>query len=63
MDDPTPVAVTVEACSESRERFRWHLTDADGISVRVSPKSYGSPEDAGSAGQVALNAFGAALEA
>ncbi|WP_264048487.1 hypothetical protein [Methylobacterium flocculans] len=63
MDDPTPVAVTVEACGEMHERFRWHLTDADGVSVRVSPESYATSEDAGSAGQAALNAFGAALGA
>lgn len=57
MDDPTPVAVTVEACDESHGRYRWHLTDAVGVSVRVSPESYPSPEDAGSAGQAALDAF------
>ncbi|WP_449410004.1 hypothetical protein [Methylobacterium komagatae] len=39
MDDPTPVTVTVEACGQSHERFRWHLTDADGVSVRVSPRT------------------------
>ncbi|MGU3537963.1 hypothetical protein [Methylobacterium sp. A54F] len=62
MDDPTPVAVTVEACGESRERFRWHLTDRDGVSVRVSPESYGSAEDADEAGREALGAFGAAQQ-
>ena len=61
MDDPTPVAVTVEACGESRGQFRWHLTDADGVSVRVSPEAYASPEDAARAGETALTAFGAAL--
>ncbi|MDV2985443.1 UNVERIFIED_CONTAM: hypothetical protein Q9R58_14110 [Methylobacteriaceae bacterium AG10] len=60
MDDPTPVAVTVEACPERSEQFRWHLTDRDGVSVRVSPESYSSPEDACSAGEAALRAFGAA---
>ena len=63
MDDPTPIAITVEACGENHERFHWHLTDADGVSVRVSPESYPSPEDAGSAGQAALDAFGAAMRA
>ena len=60
MDDPTPVTVTVEACGENHGGYRWHLTDADGVSVRVSPESYGSAEDAGAAGQAALDAFGAA---
>ncbi|MBE7246130.1 MAG: hypothetical protein INR63_14375, partial [Actinomycetospora chiangmaiensis] len=46
MDDPTPIAVTVEACSEDRARFRWHLTDADGVSIRVSPETYASSQDA-----------------
>ncbi|CAO4150883.1 hypothetical protein [Methylorubrum aminovorans] len=60
MDDPTPIAVTVETCPDSQERYRWHLTDGDGVSVRVSPESYDSPEDAGSAGDAALRAFGTA---
>ncbi len=60
MDDPTPVAVTVETCPDSSVRYRWHLTDSDGVSVRVSPESYASPEDAGAAGDAALKAFGAA---
>ncbi|GJE52476.1 hypothetical protein GOFOIKOB_5547 [Methylobacterium tardum] len=63
MDDPTPVAVTVEACGDSHERFRWHLTDADGVSIRVSPEAYASPEEAAGAGKTALDAFGAALTA
>lgn len=60
MDDPTPVAVTVEACGEHHGRYRWHLTDADGVSVRVSPEVYDTPEDAGSAGEEALGRFGSA---
>lgn len=60
MDDPTPIAVTIETCPEHHDRYRWHLTDGDGVSVRVSPESYPSPEDAGSAGDAALRAFGAA---
>jgi hypothetical protein len=63
MDDPTPVAVTVEACGQSHERFRWHLTDADGMSIRVSPESYGSAEEAGEAGGTALEAFGTVAQA
>ena len=63
MDDPTPVAVTVEACGASREQFRWHLTDADGVSIRVSPETYAAPEDAQAAGNAALDAFGAAFPA
>lgn len=61
MDDSTPIGVTVEACGVSHKRFRWYLTDADGVSIRVSPESYGSPEEADEAGWAALNAFGAAL--
>lgn len=60
MDDPTPTAVTVEACGQSHERYRWHLTDDDGVSIRVSPEAYASPEEAGEAGKAALEAFGAA---
>lgn len=63
MDDPMPVAVTVETCGDSHELFRWHLTDADGVSVRVSPEPYATAEDAGAAGQEALAAFGAAAGA
>ncbi|GJE47339.1 hypothetical protein GOFOIKOB_0360 [Methylobacterium tardum] len=63
MDDPTPVTVTVEACGESHGQYRWHLTDADGVSVRVSPEPYASPEEAASAGKMALEAFGAAAQA
>lgn len=62
-DDPTPVAVTVEACGQDHARYRWHLTDADGVSVRVSPEAYDTPEDAGSAGGKALKASGAASQA
>jgi hypothetical protein len=51
MDDPAPVAVTVEACGEHHGRYRWHLTDADGVSVRVSPEAYETSEDAGFAGE------------
>lgn len=51
MDDPTPVAVTVEACGESQARYRWHLTDANGVSVRVSSESYDSAEDTSEASQ------------
>jgi hypothetical protein len=61
MDDPTPVAVTVEGCGESHDRYRWHLTDADGVSVRVSPESYVSADEASEAGKSALDAFGAAV--
>ena len=50
MDDPTPIAVTVESCGDGGARFRWHLTDADGVSIRVSPEAYASPEDAQDAG-------------
>ena len=60
MDDPTPVAVTVEACGQDQGRYRWHLTDADRVSVRVSPEAYDTPEDAAQAGRAALDAFGAA---
>lgn len=63
MDDPTPVNVTVEACGENHGQYRWHLTDADGVSVRVSPEAYGAAEDAGAAGQAALKAFGAVAQA
>ena len=63
MDDPTPIAVTVESCGEGGARFRWHLTDADGVSIRLSPEAYASPEDAQDAGQAALQAFGAAARA
>jgi hypothetical protein len=63
MDDPTPIAVTVEACGEDRARFRWHLTDADGVSIRVSPETYASSQDADAAGRAALDAFGAASRA
>ncbi len=63
MDDPTPVAVTVEACGRSHGEYRWHLTDADGVSIRVSPEAYPSPEEAGEAGYAALEAFGAAAQA
>ena len=62
-NDPTPVAVTVEACGQDHARYRWHLTDADGVSVRVSPEAYATPGDAGSAGDKALKAFGAASQA
>lgn len=62
MDDPTPVAVTVEACGESHDQYRWHLTDADGVSVRVSPKSYASPDEAEPAGKTALEAFDAPFQ-
>ena len=64
MDDhPTPVAVTVEACGQDHARYRWHLTDADGVSVRVSPEAYDTPEDAGSAGETGLKAFWASSQA
>lgn len=59
MDDPAPIAVTVETCPDHHERYRWHLTDDDGISVRASPESCASPEVAGSAGAAALRVFGA----
>jgi hypothetical protein len=62
MDDPTPVAVTVEACGARRGQFRWHLTDADGVSIRVSPETYASAQDAQVAGRAALDAFGAAFQ-
>jgi phosphoketolase len=40
-----------------------HLgSTADGVSVRVSPESYGSVEEAGDTGRAALTAFGAALQ-
>ncbi len=58
MDDPTPVAVTVEACGDKHGQYRWHLTDADGVSIRVAPEAYASPEDAAAAGEAALGAFG-----
>jgi hypothetical protein len=60
VEDPTPVAVTVEACGAGGDGFRWHLTDAEGVSIRVSPETYAAPEDARAAGQAALRAFGAA---
>ncbi|GAN46029.1 hypothetical protein ABID82_001671 [Methylobacterium sp. PvP062] len=63
MDDPTPVAVTVEACGESHGQYRWHLTDADGVSIRVSPEAYASAEDASDAGRTALEAFGSVAQA
>jgi hypothetical protein len=63
MDDPTPIAVTVESSGEGGTRFHWHLTDADGVSIRVSPEAYASPEDAQEAGRAALQAFGAAARA
>lgn len=62
MDDPTPVAVTVEACGRHRGRYRWHLTDADGEPVRVAREAYDTSEEAGSAGQAALDAPGAASQ-
>ncbi|GJD46120.1 hypothetical protein AFCDBAGC_4000 [Methylobacterium cerastii] len=58
MEDPTPVAV--EARDDAHGRYRWHLTDAGGVSVRVSPETYATDEDAIEAGQAALDAFGAA---
>ncbi|RYF23796.1 hypothetical protein FV232_24570 [Methylobacterium sp. WL30] len=61
MDDPTPLAVTVEPCQESSKDFRWHLTDANGVSVRVSPEAYPTRENASEAGRAALSAFGAAI--
>ncbi|MFC6789131.1 hypothetical protein ACFQE0_05495 [Methylobacterium komagatae] len=63
MEDPTPVTVTVEACGGDHAGFRWHLTDALGTSVRVSPESYPTAEEASAAGEAALAAFGAALGA
>jgi hypothetical protein len=63
MDDPTPIAVTVESSGEGGAWFHWHLTDADGVSIRVSPEAYASPEDAQEAGRAALQAFGAAARA
>ncbi|TXN03226.1 hypothetical protein FV242_12125 [Methylobacterium sp. WL64] len=60
MDDPTPIATTVEACGQDHARYRWHLTDADGVSVRVAPEAYDTAEDAEVAGQAALEAFGSA---
>lgn len=53
MDDPAPIAVTVEACGEDHGRFRWHLTDAGGVSIRVSPEPYDTPEKDGAAGRTA----------
>lgn len=61
VEDPTPVAVTVKAGGDDHAGFRWHLTDALGMSVRVSPESYCSAEEASAAGEAALTAFGAAL--
>ena len=63
MEDPTPITVKVEACGEDVGSFRWHLTDALGVSVRVSPESYPSAKEASAAGEAALAAFGAALQA
>lgn len=60
MDDPAPIAVNVETCPDHYERYRWHLTDDDGVSVRASPESCVSPEDAGTAGAAALRVFGVA---
>ncbi len=57
VDDPTPVAFTVEACGQNHGQYSWHLTDADGVLVRVSPEPYGTAEDAGAAGQTALEVF------
>jgi len=61
VEDPTPVAVMVDACGDDHARFRWHLTDGIGMSVRVSPESYPSAEEASAAGEAALAAFGAAV--
>ncbi len=58
MNDPASVALTVEACVESDGQSCRHLTDANGVSVRVSAGPHGTAEDAGAAGQAALRAFG-----
>lgn len=63
MEAPNSVSVTVEAYGNDPDDFRWHLTDALGRSVRVSPQSYPSPEEASAAGEAALLAIGAALQA
>lgn len=61
-DDPSQVAVTIEACGQDHGRYRWHLTDTNGVSVRISPESYSSFEAAAAVGGSALGSFGAAQE-
>lgn len=59
MDDPTPIAIAIEPCPDQAGQYRWHLRDADDVSIRTSPESYASAEDARDAA-TALHAFGAA---
>ena len=60
MDDPTPVTIAIESCPDNIGHYRWHLRDADGVSVRTAPEPSASAEDAQAAAAAALRAFGAA---
>lgn len=62
MDDPTPIAIAIELCPDNPGQYRWHLRDAEGVSVRTAPESYASAEDARAAAAAALGSFGAARD-